>query len=814
MIITREAYIEKYGKSSYYSTISSLHHSTFNVAVSTKDIDTWDSDKILIVMDNDKAVAVARYKYIFRNSTDKNQVKYFAVVDSKYNIIIYLSDIYSIRSGAGVELLEYIKDLTSIILLRAHTKELIPYYKKQGFIYIDNKPKDLKGNLMMYINKNKGNRIKTSIRDRLRDSRSTIVDKEAIDPVTLGFLAVTGGFIVLSGVASYFIDKREKKKLAEFKIKLKEYAIRSTPAAINLINNFGSVVAKWVKDENVDSKHTASEIEESANFITEVIAKSKNERVNIPVFAINTDKENKWTWRNESERIKAFANSMAIYDGENSETLFPLARLLLEKKKPSVVFEEVDDTLDYLINQYSKNEVVDLAKTIFEDPNNVSAIIDGIASVSSNKDDKARTLKALLSFKKAVKTLATYVDTNISIVKVDLTSIDSESFKELENTDYEEFKGSDVTDSEGIMDTIKKWFGGSVKTEPEEAPKSPRNYDKNGVFGYEVKGHGWVSVVNEYICFRAEGGDELTEKQLDAYESLDTTLKASGKKRLEGAFSLVSKKTKIKEEDMIAYLYGYIYINKDGSLYFRYKVKEDDDADVIGTVNNTITPDGKFTQKLDPVVDAETFEGRFYASLDNKVDAEKYNIGAYPAYEIGDGSSNDIDDVINLFGAEGEKLKLVRTKLDGAKKLKIIKDLAPVYKLHRDYVESKKGILDDPNYVEYREAERKDNIDVGFERGLGKTRVFHTLALWYSDWGEDVRLNLLKHITPILKKHLSFDLFLDETLAPDSYIYIAKKDGTIYDLVFDISHDNDSFSLRVVDFDVVDKIRDDIEMNS
>ena len=213
-------------------------------------------------------------------------------------------------------------------------------------------------------------------------------------------------------------------------------------------------------------------------------------------------------------------------------------------------------------------------------------------------------------------------------------------------------------------------------------------------------------------------------------------------------------------------------------------------------------------------IDTETFEGRVYASLNNTVDAEKYNIGIYPAYEIGDGSSNDVSDVMKMFGPTGEKLKLVRNKIDGSKKLKLINDLVPVYKAHRDYVEAKKEILDDPNYKAYKEAKEKDDLDVGFERSLGKNNLFRTLALWYSDWGDDVRNNLFNLIIPILKKHLSFDLFLDETIGSDSYIYIAKKDGTVYDLIFDITHDGDDFSLRVVDFDVVKYIKDDIEMNS
>lgn len=220
------------------------------------------------------------------------------------------------------------------------------------------------------------------------------------------------------------------------------------------------------------------------------------------------------------------------------------------------------------------------------------------------------------------------------------------------------------------------------------------------------------------------------------------------------------------------------------------------------------------TLQLNTSTNKETFEERFYASLDNGVDAEKYNFGAYPVYEIGDDAPNDVNDVLNMFGKDVSKLKLVRTNIDSSKKLKIINDLVPVYKAHREYVESKKQILDDPNYKAFKDAKVKDDTDVGFERKLGKTELFHTLALWYSDWGEDVQSKLIENIIPILKKHISFDLFLDETVGSDTYLYIVKKDGTVYDLVFDISHDGDSFSLRVVSFDVIESIKSDIEINS
>ena len=85
--------------------------------------------------------------------------------------------------------------------------------------------------------------MKKNIKARINSTKTETVDKEMLIPLT-----ILGGFVVYSAYSLYRINKEEKRKLAEAKIILKDYAIRATPAAINLLNNFGSMFANFAMD--------------------------------------------------------------------------------------------------------------------------------------------------------------------------------------------------------------------------------------------------------------------------------------------------------------------------------------------------------------------------------------------------------------------------------------------------------------------------------------------------------------------------------------------------------------------------------------
>ena len=150
MILSKEEYVNKYGIDEFYSIVSTLYHKAFKITITKKDIDSWSSSIFSILIENNVAVALARYKYIFRKDTDINQKKYIQLVEKNINSIIYLSDLLSVHSGAGKEILDYLKKLSSVIVLRAHNKELIPYYSNNGFTVVEKKPYNVKGNIMLY----------------------------------------------------------------------------------------------------------------------------------------------------------------------------------------------------------------------------------------------------------------------------------------------------------------------------------------------------------------------------------------------------------------------------------------------------------------------------------------------------------------------------------------------------------------------------------------------------------------------------------------------------------------------------------------
>lgn len=57
-------------------------------------------------------------------------------------------------------------------------------------------------------------------------------------------------------------------------------------------------------------------------------------------------------------------------------------------------------------------------------------------------------------------------------------------------------------------------------------------------------------------------------------------------------------------------------------------------------------------------------------------------------------------------------------------------------------------------------------------------------------------------IVPIIKKYLTVSFLIDSKDNSDFYIYIIKDEDTVYNIVFDITHDSDVFSFGEVSWKV------------
>lgn len=171
-------------------------------------------------------------------------------------------------------------------------------------------------------------------------------------------------------------------------------------------------------------------------------------------------------------------------------------------------------------------------------------------------------------------------------------------------------------------------------------------------------------------------------------------------------------------------------------------------------------------------------------------------------YEVGEDRNGDKAYIVDFNNVNKIIKELSIIKIGDDEKKSIMNDLKPIYSKNKDFVIKLLG-KDLGKEMGY-------NININdFNFSLNpknKNILFETPAGWYSEKAQVIRHNLLNMILPVLSKYLKIDYLVEGKNNSDYYIFLMNNHNIVYNLVFDITHDGDSFSLRVSSWDLVETL--------
>lgn len=171
-------------------------------------------------------------------------------------------------------------------------------------------------------------------------------------------------------------------------------------------------------------------------------------------------------------------------------------------------------------------------------------------------------------------------------------------------------------------------------------------------------------------------------------------------------------------------------------------------------------------------------------------------------YEVGEDRNGDKSYLIDFNNVNKVIKELTIIRISDDERKNIMDDLKPLYSKNKDFVTKLYG---------------KDlNKEMGYNLSISdfnsnmypnnKNIIFATPAGWYSSKAQIIRHNLLSMIIPTISKYLDIDFLVEGKNNSDYYIFIINKHGIIYDLIFDVTHDSDSFSLMISKWDLVESL--------
>lgn len=192
----------------------------------------------------------------------------------------------------------------------------------------------------------------------------------------------------------------------------------------------------------------------------------------------------------------------------------------------------------------------------------------------------------------------------------------------------------------------------------------------------------------------------------------------------------------------------------------------------------------------------------------NKMDLELYKTSNnIKVYELGDESRSKTKTL---------EISELKSKIKGKKIIKLSSSV-----LNKLKTELNNGTVTDKyskaidEYKKGLSAKDAATVDSYVEYGLIRNTnniLFDTAALWYTD-SEDVRKQLITILTDTINSVFKssglkpIEFIAKDTNNADSYYMLMSKDG-VYDIIFDETHDNDSFSIYAPKWDVLESLFD------
>ena len=183
-------------------------------------------------------------------------------------------------------------------------------------------------------------------------------------------------------------------------------------------------------------------------------------------------------------------------------------------------------------------------------------------------------------------------------------------------------------------------------------------------------------------------------------------------------------------------------------------------------------------------------------------DLEKYKISKYTVYELGpdrDGGKTfkvyeqDKNEVLNIL--KDGSIKLINDSILNM----IIKDLSPVYEKYAEYMVKKYTNKKIDMYYGYDKVEPgviligDTYVPIGTPDKANTNVLLKTTGFWYN--GSDDIKKLIELSIPIIAKHIKIDYVIDSLNNGDFYFYLMDKNGVVYSLVYDATHDGDTVSI-------------------
>ena len=618
------------------------------------------------------------------------------------------------------------------------------------------------------------------------------IDSENIDAEFMGTLAVpivlVGGAFLLGSTVAYFANKASEKAERELLEKLKGYSIRTTPAAINLLSNFAEDFANFIYDEGYKDPRP-DQLDYASWFIDEVLNRAKANPVSLPVFLANSDSDSKWFWKNDNDKVKVYATETDIYDGINKETLVPLAKHLLLNKKPSELLDGVDDALNYLIAKYNRNEFTSIVGSLIKDPTNIGGVLNTALEGVEMSSIKEKMVASLLKFKKSVEKLSRYIDTNIRLVKNE--SVDKEEYQVGVLTVYE--IGEDVTSRDVDRAVIRECLEEAILVELDLDQKTKLINELTPIH----------ATVYDYVAANPEISKLEFKKYVISvvHPALDNVFSSYNLSTV--SMMVDTNNDKLSIIDWNENVYDLVLaINYDNKTFSVYKPSEN----ILTILNSKVK-----TIEADNTPDATVEVENTTSPSSTIVDAESYKTGGITVYELGD----DNNGVNKSFSAD---LKTAKSIVDGLDVIELSPEL--LEKTRRDlnrgnlkasYKKEIEGVISKSN--EDDAASITDTMDKYFDREPSSKKVlFETLALWYVNSNE-LKASIVgltvTEINKILKssKLSPITTVIEDAANSDAYFILVGKDG-IYNLIFDRTHDNDSFSVYVPSWNIIEHLNE------
>lgn len=175
-------------------------------------------------------------------------------------------------------------------------------------------------------------------------------------------------------------------------------------------------------------------------------------------------------------------------------------------------------------------------------------------------------------------------------------------------------------------------------------------------------------------------------------------------------------------------------------------------------------------------------------------------------YEVGEDRNGDKSFIVDFNNVNKIIKELSIIKIDDNEKKDIIDELKPIYSKNKDFIIKLLG-KDLDKEMGYKINTNDFNNN---KYPNSKNIMFATPAGWYSEKAQIIRHNLLSMVIPILTKYLKIDYLVEGLNNGDFYVFLMNNHGIVYNLVFDITHDDDSFELKISNWDLVESLEYEI----